>query len=310
MASVLDDLARWGPDSQPAAVSLDAAKRYTWDLAATHYENFPVLSWAVPPRLRQHFANVYAFCRWADDLGDETGSPEQSLELLDWWRHELQRCLQGSSTHPVYIALSDTLSEFAIPDELFSDLISAFEQDQTVREYETFAQLQDYCRRSANPVGRIVLFLAERASPENFALSDSICTGLQLANFWQDVRRDFAIGRVYLPLADRQRFGYGDEQLRSQQTDDAFRDLLRFEVERTREFLVAGRPLVRSMPGRLKVDIDLFIRGGLLVLRGIEKIDYDVWQQRPVVTKWQLAQAVWLSLLQMVLPGRRRLRSE
>ncbi len=205
--------------------------------------------------------------------------------MLAWWRAELEACYDGSAVHPVFVALRKTIERFSIPREPFADLISAFDQDQRVTEYETFAQLRDYCRRSADPVGRIVLYLCESFSERNSRWSDSICTGLQLGNFWQDVSRDSHIGRVYLPREDRRRFGYSDEDLRERRTNEAFLALMRFEVDRARELLLAGLPLVRSLPGRLRVDIDLFARGGLQILAEIERIGYRVWERRPVVGK-------------------------
>ncbi|MFN7768008.1 MAG: squalene synthase HpnC, partial [Planctomycetaceae bacterium] len=201
------ELTRWGPNSTAGVPSLADSKGYCRFLATGHYENFPVVSLLLPRSLHQHFYNVYAYCRWSDDLGDETGDPQRALALLQWWRGELDACYAGQSRHPVFVALSETIREFDIPRQPLVDLISAFEQDQTVREYETYPQLLDYCRRSADPVGRLVLALCRRATAENFIWSDSICTGLQLANFWQDVARDFDIGRIYLPREDRERFG-------------------------------------------------------------------------------------------------------
>lgn len=266
-------------------------------LALGHYENFPVVSWALPRDLRQPFYNVYAFCRWADDLGDDAGTPERARELLDWWQHELEACYAGEPRHWVFTALLPTIRRFDIPMTPFADLISAFQQDQLVTDYETFPQLQDYCRRSADPVGRIVLHLCERVTDENVRWSDSICTGLQLANFWQDVARDLDIGRIYLPREDRARFAYSDDDLRQRRTTPAFLDLMRFEVDRARGFLTEGLPLVDRMPGRLKIDIDLFIQGGLQILREIERIDYRVWETRPKVTKGMalrlLAKSAW-----------------
>jgi len=290
MESVVEQLSRWGPESETPAPSLEEAQAYCRQLARTHYENFPVASLLLPRSLRQHFANVYAYCRWADDLGDETGDADRSLELLGWWRGELDRCYDGEATHPVFVALHETIGRYEIPREPFADLISAFEQDQRVLRYETFDELLDYCRRSANPVGRIVLHLCEQVSEQTYAWSDSICTGLQLANFWQDVDRDFDIGRVYLPAEDRQRFDYRDEDLDNRVTNEAFLKLMQFEVERAREFLQAGLPLVEVMPGRLRVDIDLFVLGGLQILREIERIGFRVWDQRPVVTRSQAMQ--------------------
>lgn len=287
---VIDELAIWGPlANPPEQITPAAAADYCRRLALGHYENFPVVTWALPRRLHQHFCNVYAFCRWADDLGDETGDPSRALELLAWWRDELSACYAGAPRHPVFVALAETIRQFDLPRQPFDDLIAAFEQDQSVREYDTFDHLRDYCRRSADPVGRIVLRLCECDRDETVAWSDCICTGLQLANFWQDVARDKDIGRVYLPREDRRRFCYTDADLAARTTNDQFLSLMRFEVQRAREHLEAGRPLVDAMPGRLQVDIDLFIRGGLRILKEIERINYRVWERRPVVSKGQFA---------------------
>src|SRR5690606_32675874 len=240
MPSVIDELSHWGPEASAAPLSLAEAQAYCRRLARTHYENFPVASLLLPRSLRQHFANVYAYCRWADDLGDETGDADRSLALLDWWREQLQRCYAGEADHPVFVALRQTIDKFAIPEQPLEDLISAFEQDQHVHRYETFEQLHDYCRRSADPVGRIVLHLCRNVSEQTITWSDSICTGLQLANFWQDVARDFDIGRVYLPREERQRFEYSDDDLEHRRTTPQFRALMQFEVHRAREFLLAG----------------------------------------------------------------------
>jgi squalene synthase HpnC len=282
---VIEQLAVWGPDAARPNVSLAEAEAYSRRLARSHYENFPVVTWALPKSLHQHFYNVYAFCRWADDLGDEVGDRERALQLLGWWREELAACYAGDPRHPVFVALAPTIARFGIPQQPFADLISAFEQDQTVTDYDTYDQLRDYCRRSADPVGRIVLHLCERFNEQNAGWSDSICTGLQLANFWQDIARDYDIGRVYLPREDRERFGYRDAELRSRTTNNRFLELVAFEVDRARALLLAGRPLIAAMPGRLQVDIDLFIGGGLAILREIERIQFRVWERRPVVTK-------------------------
>jgi squalene synthase HpnC len=276
-------------DAATASVTPAEARQYCRALAQTHYENFPVVSWLLPRRLHQHFYNVYAYCRTADDLGDEHPDPHRSLALLGWWRDQLAQCYAGAPQHPVFIALKETIDEFHIPQRPFEDLIAAFEQDQRVRDYDTFAQLGDYCTRSANPVGVLVLYLSGAHNARNVAWSDSICTGLQLANFWQDVARDLDIGRVYLPREDRERFGYTDEELRGRQTTPAFLDLMRFEVDRARGFLLAGRPLVEHVPLRLQIDVELFIRGGLKILERIEDIGYRVWETRPVVAKRDFA---------------------
>jgi len=276
------------PESRPAlreAPSLDDANAYCRTLATGHYENFPLVSWLLPKGLHQHFYNVYAFCRWADDLGDEIGDTKRSLELLGWWRHELTECYAGRCRHPVFVALRPTIDEFDIPEQPFADLISAFEQDQRLLEYDTHDQVLDYCTRSANPVGRIVLHLCRQISDQTFAWSDSICTGLQLANFWQDVGRDLDINRIYLPKEDRDRFGVNREDLFARRTTDGFLKLVEFEVDRARDLLKSGLPLVEVLPGPLQIDIDLFARGGLCILNRIERIGYRVLETRPVVTK-------------------------
>lgn len=283
------ELETWGPRLEPApAVSPEAAREYCRLLAATHYENFPVVTRLLPRRLHQHFFNVYAFCRWADDLGDEVGDRERSRELLGWWRGELRACYDGQTRHPVFVALRETVGEFGIPCQPFEDLVSAFEQDQWKHTYETFDELRDYCRRSADPVGRIVLHLFRAVDDENTALSDSICTGLQLANFWQDVARDAAIGRKYLPEEDCRRFGYTAEEYGHKSSTDNFRKLLAFEIARARDFLEAGRPLVDRLPRAFQIDMELFVRGGLCILRKIETLGYRVWETRPKVTRWDL----------------------
>lgn len=304
------DLELWGPERKSSTIPFDrqTAEAYCRELATSHYENFPVVSWLLPRELHQHFYNIYAYCRWADDLADEVGDPAKSLELLAWWRGELDACYANQFQHPVFVALKPTIDEFSIPREPFADLISAFEQDQSTREYESFVQLVDYCRRSANPVGRLVLFLCREHTDQNVAWSDSICTGLQLANFWQDVARDYAIGRIYLPQEDCRQFGYRRAEFEVRQSNPAFIGLMKFEVDRARKFLIDGLPLVEHLPGRLQIDIDLFIHGGLRILERIESIGYRVWETRPKVTKYDalglLAGASWRQLLRW--PRRKR----
>ena len=305
MSVIATQLELWGPGAGSERPTIDEAYSYCRDLARTHYENFPVVTWLLPRELHQHFYNVYAFCRWADDLGDEIEDSTESLRLLGWWRDELQACFAGTVHHPVFVALKGTIDEFEIPVTPFEDLISAFEQDQTVHDYDTFEQLRDYCRRSADPVGRIVLHLCRTFCDENVEFSDSICTGLQLTNFWQDVARDADIGRTYLPKEDRQRFGYTDDDLKSRATNDDFLALIEFEVERAREFLLKGLPLVDRMPGRLRIDIDLFARGGLLVLDRIAAVGYRVWETRPVLKRRHFFGLFLKSLLRSAWPRRR-----
>ncbi|WP_428386367.1 squalene/phytoene synthase family protein [Mucisphaera sp.] len=206
---VIEDLKRFGPQGSPS-VSVAEANAYARELAETHYENFSVLSRLVPERLRDDFGRIYAFCRWADDLGDETGSPERSRELLAWWREELDACYAGRPRHPVFVALAGTIESKRLPRQPFDDLIDAFLQDQEVTRYESWDQLLDYCTRSANPVGRLVLRVAGHDDPEMDRLSDATCTALQLVNFWQDVRRDIIQrDRVYLPADLAAKHGVG-----------------------------------------------------------------------------------------------------
>ena len=317
------ELERWGPvncaglagDSSPTASSatktrpqlqISEARTYCQQLARTHYENFPVATWMLPRSLRQDFCNIYAYCRWSDDLADEIAGANDSLDLLAWWKQELHDCYAGSTRHPVFVALKPTIDRFQIPLRPFEDLLSAFEQDQRVKEYDTFDQLLDYCRRSANPVGRLVLYLCRAKNDRNVAWSDSVCTGLQLANFWQDVARDFDMGRVYLPKEDRGQFGYSDDELNGRVTNDAFLNLMQFEVERTRPLLESVFPLARQLSGRLQIEIELFGRGGLRILDRIEEIGFRVWDQRPVISKWDIARLLVAAVASKVRHGIQR----
>lgn len=286
MGAFDEDLRQWGPDhSEQPTLSLAEAEAYCRNLATAHYENFPVLSWMLPPPFRQPFANIYAWCRWADDLADEVDGSKRSTELLSWWREQLSDCFAGSARHPVLVALRPTIARFGLPQNPFEDLIQAFEQDQRVNSYESFAELHDYCRRSANPVGRLVLQVCGQTDPVLFDWSDSICTGLQLTNFWQDVARDADAGRTYLPRQDCEQFGYSRADLENRVSSQSFIELMRFQVARARDFLQTGLPLVERMPGRMQIVIELFAQGGLRILDRIESIGYRVWESRPVLTK-------------------------
>lgn len=285
----LKELARLGPGGHHAPFTPLTAQAYCRRLAENHYENFTVASRLLPRRLLPHFHAIYAYCRWADDLGDETGGGRRALELLQWWRAELLRTYEGTARHPVLIALGGTIRRFRIPPEPFLDLLAAFEQDQRVKSYHTYRQLLHYCRHSANPVGRLVLYVCECFDDRRAALSDLICTGLQLANFWQDVSRDLDIGRVYFPLEDLERFGYSEEDLQARRFTPAFLKLMQFEVERARGLFEQGRPLVALVPAEVRADIELFVRGGLAILDKIAALDYNVWQERPVLSKWDKA---------------------
>jgi squalene synthase HpnC len=264
---------------------LPAAQAYCARLARSHYENFHVATWFLPRRLKQHFYNLYAYCRISDDLSDEVGDPQQSLLLLDQWQAELDACYAGNPRHPVFVALRQTVQQFDIPRHPFADLLQAFRQDQTVTRYGTFDDLLGYCRYSANPVGRLVLYLCGYSDGERQKLSDFTCTALQLANFWQDVVVDYAKGRVYLPLESLARFGVSVEDIAQRRFTPAFRELMRFEVERAREWFQRGLPLVERVDAELAVDIELFSRGGQEILNAIARQDYNVLRQRPAISR-------------------------
>ena len=273
------------PDHAPSQAD---AREYCRRLARSHYENFSVASWFLPVRLRQHFFNVYAYCRISDDLGDEVGDSGASLQLLDQWESELNACYDGHHTrprHPVFVALAKTVREFEIPKHEFADLLTAFRQDQSISRYETFNDLLGYCRYSANPVGHLVLYLCGYRDSERQLLSDYTCTALQLANFWQDVSADFAKGRIYLPLEDLRRFGVSEEMIRDGENSSAFREMMRFEVERAREWFTQGLPLIAKVDRTLATDIELFSRGGQEILNAIERQNYAVLGRRPAISK-------------------------
>ncbi|MGO9256604.1 MAG: squalene synthase HpnC [Bryobacteraceae bacterium] len=263
----------------------EEARLYTRWLATRHYENFHVVSFLLPKRLHQDFYNVYAYCRWADDLGDEIGDPAESLRLLEWWRNELDGMYAGRVSHPVFVALAATVREYGIPREPFANLIAAFVQDQTVGRYRDWEDLFGYCRNSANPVGRLVLHLCGYADSGRQRLSDATCTALQLANFWQDVTVDWRKDRVYMPLEVLERHGCGVEDLAVGRFTPAFRDAMRECVEKARELFLEGLPLVGMVNRRLALDLDLFSRGGLRVLEKIEARGYDVLSGRPAISK-------------------------
>ena len=293
------ELALHGPNASDTSMSLTAARRYCDRLARSHSENFTVVSLLLPRRLIPHFHAIYAYCRWADDLADETGGGTRALELLAWWRRELLAAFAGEPRHPITMAVADTAKKFGIPPDPFLSLLLAFEQDQRVNRYATFADLLDYCRRSANPVGHLLLYLFECFTPDRAALADDVCTGLQLANFWQDVSRDLGKNRVYLPAEDRDRFGHTDADLFARRFTPQFAEMQRFQVDRTRGYFERGRGLLPLLPRDVRIDVELFIRGGEAVLTAIERQRYDVWTQRPVVSKWKKAE-----LLARAIAGR------
>lgn len=261
------------------------AEAYTRWLATNHYENFHVVSFLLPKRLHQDFYNVYAYCRWADDLADEIGNAEESLRLLEWWGKELDRAYEGAASHPVFVALGPTAKRYGIPKAPFADLLRAFVHDQKVTRYRNWDEVLEYCVCSANPVGRLVLYLCGYSDAERQRLSDFTCTALQLANFWQDVTVDQLKDRVYLPLDLLEKHNYTVDELFAHRFDDRFRTVMTEAVGKARELFQAGLPLCGMVDRRLSVDLELFSRGGMKILEKIEQQGYDVLSQRPHVSK-------------------------
>jgi squalene synthase HpnC len=277
--------------------NVSAAQDQTRRLAQSHYENFSVVSLLLPRHLRQDFSNVYAFCRVADDLGDETGDRNQSLQLLADFRAQTLECFAGRAQTPVFLALSRTIQRHQLPAEPFLDLIDAFEQDQRVSRYENYGQVLDYCRRSANPVGRLVLHLCGYHDPQRQELSDHTCTALQLANFWQDVRRDILDrDRIYIPRDSMARFRVTDQQIIDGKCDDNFRSLLRFEVDRTAEMFDRGAALLPMLRPSVRMQISLFGKGGRAVLSAIRRQNYDTLSRRPALSRWQKGKLIFSTL--------------
>jgi squalene synthase HpnC len=269
------------------------------DIARKHYENFPVASLFIPRNIRPYIAAVYAFARAADDFADEgTIGRAERLVRLNEWRSRLDRCYEGDPEGPVFIALAETASRTGLPKDPLADLLTAFRMDVEKTRFSDFSEILTYCRFSANPIGRIVLHLFDDAIPEKLLLSDRICTGLQLVNFWQDVSVDILKGRVYLPLDDLSRFGYTETELQAGKITPGFRELLAFEVGRARDFLESGQPLVHLARPNLRFELNLTVLGGLTILAEIEKSGYDVLHHRP-----HLSTAAKLRLLGRALLG-------
>ncbi len=286
-----------GPDSPDY---VDAAFALCEVLARTHYENFSVGSRLLPKHLRRHFYSIYAFSRGVDDLGDEAGGDR--LALLDLWEQQLDACYAGSHSdtgpaHPYFVALRETIRKFDIPADPLKRLIEANRRDQRIVRHETYGDLLEYCTYSANPVGRLVLYLGGIREPRLQVLSDHICTALQLTNFWQDVKRDSDIGRIYIPLEDLERFGVSEEQIAEGKTNDRFRALMQFQVDRARNLFIDGYLLGRHLDRSLRSDLALFTRGGLAVLQAIERSGYDVLSARPTLSKFdktKILASTWL----------------
>ena len=286
--------------------SPEEAQKYTRWLATHHYENFNVVSWLLPKPLHQHFHNLYAYCRWADDLGDEVPDAARALELLAWWEHELDACYEGKPSHAVFVALRETIVAKDIPKQPFADLLKAFRQDQTVKHYPHWNAVLGYCNYSANPVGRLVLYLCGYRDEERQRLSDATCTALQLANFWQDVSRDLDIGRIYIPLDAAAARGLTQTDIIERRFDERYVRLMKDLIARTRELFAKGRPLARMVEGRLSVDLEMFSRGGVAVLDAIEAMGYDTLHHRPAVSKLKQAGLLGRALVAHLTGGNPR----
>ncbi|MGZ4811549.1 MAG: squalene synthase HpnC [Terriglobales bacterium] len=313
------------------APSLGEALAYCERLTRRHYENFSVATWFLPERLRPHFYSVYAYCRISDDLGDEVGDPRESLRLLDEWEEELNATYLSlvqpvpldilnkkaeqlepavpsknlaRPRHPVFIALRETIRACNIPRQPFADLLKAFRQDQRTGRYQAFDDVLAYCQYSANPVGRLVLYTCGYSDDERQQLSDFTCTALQLANFWQDVWPDYAKGRIYIPLDDMLRYGVKEQDIAARRPTPEFRRMMKFEVDRAREWFERGLPLARKVDKELAVDIELFTRGGQEILNAIERQDFDVLTRRPAISKSRKLALVAKAALGKIFSGK------
>jgi len=306
-SAIIHQLETFGPD-RCRQLTYEQAAEYTRRLAQAHYENFSVVSWFLPRRLREDFRHVYAFCRWADDLGDQAGDRDRSRELLGWWRQEIDACYSGHPRHPVFVALHRTIQRHDIPRKPFEDLVDAFIQDQAVTRYDTWEQVLDYCTRSADPVGRLVLYLCGYRDTARQALSDATCTALQLTNFWQDVRRDILErGRVYVPADVAGKHGLDIEKMVEAVRRDAGEDVPRGDgpdssasllalsesycatlhdlVGRTWGLFERGRGLWPLVARDVRLDIQLFTLGGESILKKIQHLDYNTLARRPRLGK-------------------------
>jgi squalene synthase HpnC/squalene synthase HpnD len=290
--------------------SLEEAQHYTRWLATHHYENFNVASWLLPADLHQHFYNLYAYCRWADDLGDEISESERALDLLDWWELELDACYDGRPQHPVFVALAETIAAKDIPREPFADLLIAFRQDQRVKRYPTWDAVLDYCVYSANPVGRLVLYLCGYRDEQRQRLSDATCTALQLANFWQDVSRDLEKDRIYIPLDAAAAHGLNERDIVERRFDGRYVALMKDLIAKTRILFAEGAPLVKMVDARLSVDLELFNKGGIAVLDAIESMGYDTLHRRPSISKGKQVRLLGRALVSRAITKNRKAASD
>ena len=278
-------------------VSVSEAFAYCERMAKSHYENFTVASFLLPREKRKHMYSIYAFCRYTDDIGDEAKGDR--LALLDKWEHDLELCFSGTPTTIPMVALQQTVQEFRMPKELFTRIIKANRMDQGSGRFETYADVLNYCEYSANPVGRMVLYLFGYADAERQRLSDATCTALQLTNFWQDVAGDYKRGRIYIPLEDMRRYGYTEQMLAKGECNSQFREVMAFEVERATKLFDEGWKLTKIVNSVLRTDLKLFSLGGMAVLDGIKRIDYDTLHKRPTVSRKRKALLIASVLLRL-----------
>jgi squalene synthase HpnC len=272
--------------------SVQEAFRFCEELAKSHYENFPI-GWFVPRESRKFVYAIYAFARTADDFSDEASYDGRRLESLDNFEKELEAAIRGEAKTPLFIAVAETLEKTGIPPQLLKDLLTAFRLDVGKKRYKDFKELESYCVYSANPIGRIVLFLYGYKDPHLLELSDKICTGIQLVNHWQDVGVDLAKDRVYLPEEDLKRFQYSYEDLAQRKVNDAFCSLMRFEIARARSFFYEGKDLMKALNRRLRWQISLMWLGPMEILNRIEKKGYDVFHSRPKLSKADLIKLIF-----------------
>lgn len=264
------------------------AIQQSMSLAKAHYENFPVASILLPRRLREPISLIYAFARQADDFADEGDlAPEERLALLDGFRQQLDLIRSGAQPDvPLFQALQDTINKHQLPLEPFYDLLSAFSQDVTKTRYGHFGELTSYCRRSANPVGRLLLHLYGAATPRNIAFSDAICTSLQLINFLQDIEVDYRKNRIYLPLDELYKFNIHDQQIANRNAQGTWGMFMEFQINRTRRLLQSGAPLGLVLPGRIGLELRMIIAGGERILKKLHKSRGNVFNQRPTLNAW------------------------
>lgn len=268
-------------------------------MSVDHYENFPVASILMPKRLRKPVAAIYHFARAADDIADEGDLPnEKRLQQLDLFRKELARiALNEQALTPLFQNLASTIQQHALPMQPFHDLLDAFSQDVVKKRYASFDELLEYCRRSANPVGTLLLHLYQEATPVNLAYSDAICTSLQLINFWQDVAKDYAIERIYLPQDELAQYGVTETHIAQGISNEAWQELMQFQIQRARAMMLQGAPLGSILTGRIGLEMRMIIAGGLRILTKLERAQYDVFRQRPVLRPFD-----WIMMLTKISP--------